>query len=669
MSELRFEDFSIISADLGQENYMPDINNVEYIHAGYKTTSNVPQDEVAGLGRGMINTILPYTIQDNYNRERKERIFNAAILENDRLRAVILPQIGGRLWSLYDKVNGRELLYVNPVFQPANLAIRNAWFSGGVEWNIGIKGHNPLTCSPMFACETKADDGTPVLRLYEYERIRDITYYMDFMLPEGSDFLYVKTTIENTADRDKYMYWWSNIAVDELDGTRVIAPCTDALESSYSENAYVVDMVDIPVPENKGSDVTYPKNLPRSQDYFFRIPKDRRKWVASINSDGNGLLQFSTPELMGRKLFLWGQGDGGKNWSRWLSGEPQPYIEIQAGLARTQLEHIIMPKKSEISFVEGYGAVNCNPKDIFGDYNDAVDAVENFLSKSAPDDIRNIICIDKTHTPEIKQYGYPWGYLENQIRKTRGEDAISPVLDFTPDTLTYDAKAWLTLLQTGEYPDLDLSEPLRGFEVSSPWLELLKKQMTSGKKNAAALIHYGLALYANGDTDSAYKAFEESVALKPNAWGYRNLATVEKNEYKKPEKALFFIKKALEYNKTYRGLIINAADIMLCAKDYNGWLSVYETLDDTLKTDGRIRLYRAIALMNTGKYSAAAEIINPDFELCDIKEGELSISYIWGELYSKIIGEETGITDKDTLYALQEERYPLPKHLDFRMHK
>ncbi|MCZ7665985.1 MAG: DUF5107 domain-containing protein [Chloroflexi bacterium] len=42
------------------------------------------------------------------------------------------------------KPSGRELLAKNPVFQPANLALRNAWFSGGIEWNIGAIGHSPL---------------------------------------------------------------------------------------------------------------------------------------------------------------------------------------------------------------------------------------------------------------------------------------------------------------------------------------------------------------------------------------------------------------------------------------------------------------------------------------------------------------------------------------------
>ena len=73
------------------------------------------------------------------------------MLENEYLKATFLPEVGGRLISLFYKPLERELLHRNPVFQPANLAIRNAWFSGGIEWNIGQFGHTFTTCSPLFA--------------------------------------------------------------------------------------------------------------------------------------------------------------------------------------------------------------------------------------------------------------------------------------------------------------------------------------------------------------------------------------------------------------------------------------------------------------------------------------------------------------------------------------
>ena len=120
---IKWEYLTIPSADMGEVNPLADIYNIEYIHAGYELSKNVQKDDLAYVGKGMINSILPYTIQDNFNRERKERKFKVAILENEYLKATFIPELGARLWSLYDKEHDKELLYKNPVFQPAVLAI------------------------------------------------------------------------------------------------------------------------------------------------------------------------------------------------------------------------------------------------------------------------------------------------------------------------------------------------------------------------------------------------------------------------------------------------------------------------------------------------------------------------------------------------------------------
>src|SRR5205823_5360698 len=146
-----------------------------------------------------------YRLQDQYDRNRKPRAFKAAVLENEHLRATFVLELGGRLWSLIHKPgpqagSPRELLFANPVFQPANFGVRDAWFSGGVEWNISIIGHTPLTCSPLFAARVIAEDGTPVLRLYEWERIRRVAYQVDCWLPDNSRFLMVRVRIINPND-------------------------------------------------------------------------------------------------------------------------------------------------------------------------------------------------------------------------------------------------------------------------------------------------------------------------------------------------------------------------------------------------------------------------------------------------------------------------------------
>lgn len=73
------------------------------------------------------------------------------VLKNEFLRATFWPEDGGRLYSLFDKEHDAELLMSSPVYRPGNLAIRNAWLSGGIEWNLGSYAHHARTCDHIYA--------------------------------------------------------------------------------------------------------------------------------------------------------------------------------------------------------------------------------------------------------------------------------------------------------------------------------------------------------------------------------------------------------------------------------------------------------------------------------------------------------------------------------------
>ena len=252
------------------------------------------------INYGIKDDVLPYTMQDQYDGAAVDLEFDTAVLENRHLKATFVLDLGARLWSLYDKDAGRELLLDNPEFRPRNLAIRNAWFAGGIEYNIGRRGHDAQTCSPRFAARLQDDDGTPVLRIYEFSRDCAVPFQQDFYLPEESRFLFARMRIMNVRGEVIPMYWWSNIAVPETKDTRVIVPADDSFICYYNEGSYLLDKT--PVPVHCGTDYSYPLNSSRSQDFFYKIPKDRPKWIAAVEADGKGLIHFSGSRLIGRKV-------------------------------------------------------------------------------------------------------------------------------------------------------------------------------------------------------------------------------------------------------------------------------------------------------------------------------------------------------------------------------
>lgn len=632
---LTFKKIKLLSADIGEVNPMPDLMNVSYIHAEYETTPNITDEDKKYFGKGMIDTILPYLSQDGYNRNVKEIEIEAAVLENDMLCATFLPTLGGRLWSLYNKKSGVDLLYVNKAIQPGNLAIRNAWFAGGVEWNVGIKGHTPLTCGPMFAAESANSKGEPILSMYEYERKREVVYGINAYLPDDGETLYIRTTIENKTDKKPYMYWWSNIAVPEKN-VRVLTDADEMFSCVYGDNHYIMDKIPAPIFEN--ADISYPERAPYAGDVFFILDKnDNKKWIASLDKSGTGLLQYSTPELLGRKVFFWGKGQGGRNWNKFLTYSDDAYIEIQAGLLRTQMEHMPMPENTTWSWTECYTTAY-NAK-VDGDWK-AVAADMKAYVDSLPNPAEADIPLDSKKT--IRQMGSGWGAM--------CRDAISDFYEFPSASIDKMQSDWINLDERGYLPDNDGVFPPVSYMVNEKTLKKLESSLTNEKANHwYTYLHLGLARYVNGNISGAEDAWKKSCSMKETAWNNRNLAMLYKNVLGDPGQALYHAKKALKSAKTEcRGLIADCAKVFVECGAPQYWLKTFEKLSPALKENGRMRLYVAMAYMAMGNNDLAKTIINENFKMDDIKEGELSISAIWQDLYGDLNS--------------------LPKNLNFRMH-
>lgn len=671
MSKCYVEPYLIPSAGMGEESPLPDIKNNAYIHAKIELTDAVNAEDRKYINCGMIPTLLPYTEQNGYDRDRQDKIYQAVVLENKFLKAVFLPELGGRLWSLIDKETGRDLLYCNPVFQPGNLALRNAWFSGGVEFNVSIKGHNPLTCDSIFARKLQMSDGSEGARFYDYERIRGVAYGFDAWIPADSKMLYIRPRIENRTGKEIWMYWWSNIAVPETPETRVVVPTTSTFINYFGNNHYTLDETSLP--NTLDTDVSYPNHIPRSLDFFYRIPGEDEKWITAVDKNGYGLLQCSTKELKGRKLFVWGQGAGGKNWNQFLSdGNNSGYIEIQAGLAYTQLEHIPMPAGEVWSWVEGYGAMEEDAAALHGEWKGAIAAAQRGISRIFPAGMTETLEEAKavTGTPgEFLLTGAGWGALEERRRAQTNEPALgSDVYTFPQNSLTEAQREWMYLLEHGRLPERPVDAHPRGYVVDAGWKTVLEASLEQPEnRNWYAYMHLGVMRYAAGDVPGAKVAFEASLACKPNAWANRNLAMLWGNELGDKEKAVEYMTAAVSLYSDCRGLLLNTAVTYLAAGKDQLWIDFYEKLPEERKADGRLQLYYVTALLHLSRYEEAAAILKPGFEMPDMKEADTDLSDLWFDLYGNRIAKETGITDKAELERLVEERYPLGV-LDFRTH-
>ncbi|GAB1326516.1 DUF5107 domain-containing protein [Streptomyces sennicomposti] len=630
VTTIRHEVLTLPAAPLGPDNPLPALRPLDEVHRiEDRDRAGLPHDMARQIGCAPLHSLLPVPVRDGYGRTRRDRTIDALVLENDRLRATVLPGLGGRIASLVHLPTGRELLYRNPVFQPANFALNGAWFSGGIEWNIGATGHTTLSCAPLHAARVPAPDGGIMLRLWEWERLRDLPFQVDLWLPDGSDFLHVGVRVRNPHERPVPTYWWSNIAVPEE--RRVLAPAEEAWHFGYERRLRRVT-----VPEYDGVDRTYPLNSPYAADYFYEVPDGCRRWIAALDEDGDGLVQTSTDVLRGRKLFVWGSGTGGRRWQEWLT-EPGTggYCEIQAGLARTQLEHVRLEAESEVAWLESYGPLDAPPP--AGEWQAAVRRTEERLETVLPR-----AAVDAAYAAwkpyadaepeEILNSGSGWGALE----VLRGGWKL-PGTPFAESAMGGEQEPWRHLLRAGSLPEAEPSGPPGPSLVAPHWRDLLE----TAPATPAAEYHLGVAQWHAGDRAQAVRSWERALELAPAHWPSLRCLAVADRGSEHHERAADRYRQAFDglcAQRTGDGERWTAAAAALGREAIEALLragrpaearAVWDRLDAATRARGRFRLIEAELLLAEGRAGQARAVFAEDFEVADLREGDERLGQVW----------------------------------------
>jgi tetratricopeptide (TPR) repeat protein len=674
MTELYREKLTLPGAPLGEDNPLPFFRNPQ-TNQPVNMLDSLPAEKKALFGWETGFRALPYRMQDNYTRQRHPLTLDTIILENEILKATFLPGLGGRLISLFDKAQGRELLNVNPVFQPANLAIRNAWFSGGIEWNAGQYGHSVNTCAPVFAARIEGPDGEPGLRLYEFERTHSLFWQIDFYLPSGSTFLVAHTRLANPNPRDTSAYWWTNIAVTETPDLRILAPARQAIYVDFSQKRSAFGYTDLPgLPSLAGADGTYPLSSTFANEFFFQPDSSEMPWEAALDGQGSGLIEASTPFLKYRKLFLWGTHQGGRHWQEYLAPGNQPYCEIQAGLAPTQLHGLPLPANADWQWTQVFGFIQADPALVHGaDWAAAWRAVENKLrERLTPARLEELDAVyrAKADAPggEILAVGSGWGALELKRReKEAGARPVPPSFVFPETLLGKEQAKWLALLEDGKLPEQDSGEIPGDWQVQQEWYERLNRSLEKAEnQNWYAWLHLGVMALERFDEAGARAAWEKSTELKPNAWAYRNLAALAERQ-SDPAAALALYGQAWQLTATSPNLALTREYLaaLLAAKRYEQARTIYETLPAAFGQDDRLVLIRGRLGLETGDFQAVEEALTHDFAV--IREGETELTDLWQELWLK---RKAGLTDLTANPALREQILrdnPPPSRIDFRI--
>jgi hypothetical protein len=678
MTELRSELLTLPGVRLGEENPLPFFRDAQ-TNMAVTVLPSLPPKKQEYLGWETGFRVLPYRMQDAYTRQRQPLQFHAVVLENEFLTATFLPELGGRLISLIHRPLQRELLHRNPVFQPANLAIRNAWFSGGIEWNIGQLGHTFTTCAPLFAGAITGPQGDPGLRLYEYERCKGLFWQIDFYLPPGSPFLLAYTRVVNAGAVDVPMYWWTNIAVNEAKDVRVLAPAEHAIHLDFTDQGSAFGYTRLPgLPSLGGKDGTYPLNSTFANEFFFQCDAAAMPWEAALDGKGTGLIELSTPRLAYRKLFVWGSQSGGRHWQEFLSQPGEAYLEIQAGLAPTQLHGLPMAAQSTLDWVQAFGYVAADPAQVHGaDWSAAYGAVEHALAGqiSAPQLAESEKAYRANADAPIQQLlqtGSGWGALELQRRTSQpapGEVQPPHGLLFPPETLGAEQQKWLTLLETGRLPDQDPSDLPGEWMVQEDWRSLLESSLHSGAPQTwYGMLHLGVMRMECFDEAGAEAAWQASLSIWPSVWAYRNLAVLRLRQTNTPQAFAYYEQAwdlAVSQGITSAALTIEILKSMVDAGQFLRARAIYQSVPAQVQDVDRIQLLWGQIAMALGDLDSVARVLERDYAI--VREGEIVLTDLWFELQARRMAAQTCEQVTPALRLKAKTLFPPPARIDFRM--
>lgn len=304
----------------------------------------------------------PYFRYDRTSREGAPAKWKTVTLENDAIRVVVLPQVGGKVWGAYDKIAKRDFLYANHVMKFRDIAMRGPWTSGGIEFNFGIIGHNPAAATPVDWCVSTNRDGSASCFVAGNEYTTRAFWQVEVRLPKDASEFKTRVTWYNASSLPAPCYHWMNAAYSVRDDPQFLFPGFAAVGH---QGETVVRKWPL---DDKGRDVSiYGNNAYGGPKSYHVLPGDCGFYGVWWRGIGYGSYRRGEPyEKHGRKIWLWALSREGGIWEDLLTDGDGQYAELQSGLCfnqprgetyKTPFRHQTFAPGDTMAFVEHWGPI------------------------------------------------------------------------------------------------------------------------------------------------------------------------------------------------------------------------------------------------------------------------------------------------------------------------
>lgn len=270
--------------------------------------------------------IYPYFRYDGFTDKPVQKEWKVVELENDFIKLMILPEIGGKIWSAIEKSTGKSFIYYNHAIKFRDIAMRGPWTSGGIEANYGIIGHTPNCATPVDYTVRKNEDGSVSCIIGTLDLLTNTNWTIEINLPKNKAYFTTQSFWYNNTNLEEPYYHWMNTGLK----------ATGNLEFIYRGNHYLGhegEYSDWPINKQNGKNISfYDNNNFGGYKSYHVFGRNTNFFGAYWHDDDFGMVRYSPhDEKPGKKIWIWGLSQQGMIWEKLLTDTDGQYVEVQSG--------------------------------------------------------------------------------------------------------------------------------------------------------------------------------------------------------------------------------------------------------------------------------------------------------------------------------------------------
>lgn len=291
--------------------------------------------------QGSSGVVYPMPFHESIATKKTPRKWDAVHLENEWVRLMIMPELGGRIHIGYDKTGDYDFFYRNNVIKPALVGLAGPWISGGVEFNWP-QHHRPATYLPVDIAMERENDGSITVWCSQHDPLQRLKGMHGIRLRTDSSLIEARVRLTNRTDVQQSFLWWANVAAPVNDDYQAFFPDDVHYVADHAKRAvvsfpaadrpyYGVDYPAIAAQEEGADRIDWWKNIPVPTSYMV-LDSAQDFFGGYDHGRAAGFVHWADHAIApGKKLWTWGNSDFGRAWEQNLTDGDGPYIELMAG--------------------------------------------------------------------------------------------------------------------------------------------------------------------------------------------------------------------------------------------------------------------------------------------------------------------------------------------------